>query len=67
MNLNDELFEESGLEKVLGNNANMDVKDLVESIFNSVNEFAGEAEQAYDITTAAFIFKDRLRNQREIL
>jgi sigma-B regulation protein RsbU (phosphoserine phosphatase) len=60
MNTKDELFDESGIEKVLDNNGNADVKELVESIFHSVDEFAGEAEQADDITTVAFDFKDKL-------
>jgi sigma-B regulation protein RsbU (phosphoserine phosphatase) len=66
-NLEEEMFEETGLVNVLNNCIIKDTKEIVETIFKSVEQFAGEAEQADDITTLAFIFKDRLRNQREIL
>ena len=67
INSKKELFEDSGVENVLRNKANTDVKGIVESIFISVKEFAKGAEQTDDITTVAFVFKDRLSNQREIL
>ena len=60
MNSNDELFDETRLEKILTDNTDMEVKDLVESIFNSVNEFACDSKQADDITAVGFVFKNQM-------
>lgn len=60
-NINRELFEEKRLEAVLKDNALLSPKGITDAIFKEVHAFAGDAEQADDITILALTYRGNIR------
>ena len=55
MNISNELYSETRLENVLTTNRFTTVTDFTKSVFDSVKNFEGEADQADDITILTFL------------